>query len=137
MKKELISTIKVDKPIQDVWQHWIDPESIKVWNVPFDTWHCPMVENDVKNGGAFNFRMENASTKEGFNYIGVYEHIIPFESIVSTGDDGRKNKVAFQALGNATIICETFEPDTETAIEMQQKFTDAILLNFKKFMERV
>lgn len=137
MKNELVSTVVVQKTIHEVWEHWTNPVSIKIWNIPFDNWHCPNVENDLRNGGSFNFRMENADTKEGFNYTGIYARVVPLKYIKSICEDGRKNKVEFESSGSATIVRETFDPDSETPIETQQNFTDSILKNFKKFIEGI
>lgn len=132
----LVSTVLVTKPIDMVWQHWISPDSIKHWNIPFDDWHCPIVENKVCPGGTFFFRMERTDGQEGFDYKGIYDRVIPKQRIESTGDDGRKTTVEFEVAGNHTFIRETFEPDLETPLDMQQHFTDAVLERFKKFIEQ-
>jgi len=90
--------------------------------------------NDFREGGQFNFRMERRDDHEGFDYRGVYNRIIPLEYIESTSG-GRSCIVEFQAIDNNTIIREIFEPDTITALDLQQNFTDSVLGNFKKFME--
>ncbi|WP_454880067.1 SRPBCC domain-containing protein [Sphingobacterium detergens] len=133
-EKKLVSVILVEKPLEDVWEHWIGSASIKQWNIPFDDWHCPEVENDFREGGQFNFRMERRDDHEGFDYRGVYDRIIPLEYIESTSG-GRNCIVEFQAIDNNTIIRETFEPDAVTPLDLQQNFTDAVLVNFKKFVE--
>jgi hypothetical protein len=56
------------------------------------------------------------------------------EYIESTSG-GRKCIVEFQAIDDNTIIRETFEPDTFTPLDLQQSFTDGVLLSFKKFIE--
>ncbi|WP_077435071.1 SRPBCC domain-containing protein [Sphingobacterium sp. CZ-UAM] len=133
-EKKLVSVVLVEKPLEDVWEHWIRSASIKQWNIPFDDWHCPEVENDFREGGQFNFRMERRIDHEGFDYVGIYECIIPFEYIESISG-GRSCIVEFQAIDHNTIIRETFEPDTVTPLDLQQNFTDAVLLSFKKFVE--
>ena len=134
ISKTLVSVVLVERPIEDVWGYWIGSASIKQWNIPFDDWHCPTVTNDFREGGQFNFRMERIEDGEGFDYRGVYDHIIPLEYIESTSG-GRNCIVEFQALDNNTIIRETFEADTITPLDLQQKFTDSVLGNFKKFAE--
>lgn len=137
MKNELMATVMVEKTLPEVWELWTNPHFIKMWNVPFDNWHCPSVLNNLTDGGSFNFRMENANTKEGFNYRGVYDRVIPMKCIESTCEDGRKNTVEFQASGTTTIIRETFEAESETPLEKQQNFTDAVLKKFKTFSEHL
>ena len=48
------TTIKED--IKMVWEQWTTPKDIMQWNIPFEDWHCPKAENEVKRGGSFNFR---------------------------------------------------------------------------------
>ncbi|WP_293906397.1 SRPBCC domain-containing protein [Sphingobacterium sp. UBA5670] len=132
--EKLVSVILVEKQLTDVWTYWNDSDAIMQWNIPFDDWHCPAVSIDFREGGMFNFRMEQIGNREGFDYMGVFDEIIPMEYIESTSG-GRKCIVEFQAIDNNTIIRETFEPDAFTPVELQQSFTDGVLLNFKKFME--
>ncbi|WP_104382429.1 SRPBCC domain-containing protein [Sphingobacterium sp. HMA12] len=134
IRNTLVSVVLVERPIEDVWKHWTFTGSIKQWNIPFDDWHCPLVTNDFREGGQFNFRMERMEDGAGFDYCGVYNRIIPLEYIESTSA-GRNCIVEFQAIDNNTIIRETFEPDTKTPLDLQQKFTDSVLTNFKKFVE--
>ena len=133
--KKLVSVVLVERPIEEVWRHWGKPESIRQWNIPFDDWHCPLVINDLTEGGLFDFRMEQRNNHEGFNYRGIYHRIIPLECIESTGND-RNCIVEFQAIDDNTIVRETFEPDTMVPFDLQQAFTDAVLMNFKKFVEK-
>lgn len=46
--------IKINKPVDYVWQLWTTPADIEHWNIPFDDWHSPKVENDLKPGGNFS-----------------------------------------------------------------------------------
>ncbi|MGG5210584.1 SRPBCC domain-containing protein [Chryseobacterium sp. MIQD13] len=135
MKNPLIVSISVEKPIDEVWKHWTEENSIKIWNIPFDDWHCPKAENNLRDGGEFRYRMERIDGKEGFDYTGIYSKIIPLKSIESICDDGRKNLVEFQSLGDSVIIRETFEPEDRTPLDIQQNFTDSVLKRFKKFIE--
>ncbi|MDR2269972.1 MAG: SRPBCC domain-containing protein [Sphingobacterium sp.] len=130
----LVSVVLVEKPIEDVWEHWIESASIRQWNIPFDDWHCPKVVNDFREGGQFDFRMERKEDREGFDYRGVYNRIIPLEYIETTSG-GRNCIVEFQAIDNNTIIRETFEPDKTTPLALQQNFTDSVLIRFKEFVE--
>ncbi|WP_313182422.1 SRPBCC domain-containing protein [Sphingobacterium siyangense] len=132
--KNLVSVILVEKQLSDVWKYWNDADAIMQWNIPFDDWHCPAVQIDFREGGMFNFRMEQKNSREGFDYVGVYDEIIWMEYIGSISG-GRTCVVEFQAIDNNTIIRETFEPDTFTPLDLQQSFTDGVLLSFKKFIE--
>jgi hypothetical protein len=51
-------------------------------------------------------------------------------------DDGREVSVRFESVdGNQTKVVETFEPESENPNEMQRAGWQAILDNFKKYVE--
>lgn len=133
----LVSKVLIHKSIEDVWLHWNNTDSIKQWNIPFPDWHCPVALNDLRENGSFFFRMEKQDGSEGFDYTGKYNTVIPYQRIESTGDDGRKTLIEFQQLDGYTAIIETFEADRQTALDLQQRFTDAVLNRFKIFVEEI
>jgi hypothetical protein len=49
--------------------------------------------------------------------------------------DGRKVSIDFDSLGNQTRITEKFEAESQNPVEMQQGGWQAILDNFKKYVE--
>jgi hypothetical protein len=49
--------------------------------------------------------------------------------------DGRKVKITFENDTEGIKISESFDPETENSEEMQQKGWQAILDNFKKYVE--
>lgn len=136
MKNPLVVSVSIEKPIHEVWKHWTAIEAIKIWNIPFEDWHCPKAINNLKDGGTFFYRMERKDAMEGFDYSGVYDRVIPLKSIESTCDDGRKSLVEFYPKENNTIIRETFEPENTTPVAIQQNFTQSVLNRFKAFMEQ-
>lgn len=135
--QSLTITVKVniDKPIESVWQVWSTPADIMQWNIPFDNWHSPYVENDLKPGGNFLFRMEAKDGSEGFNHSGKYDKVIKNKLIEYTGNDGRKSIIEFISNGHTTTIIETFEPEKSNPREMQKDFCQSVLNNFKKHIE--
>ncbi|MEH7521548.1 SRPBCC domain-containing protein, partial [Priestia megaterium] len=56
--------------------------------------------------------------------------------IAYTLGDGRKVKITFKAQENETEVIETFDAETENTIELQQQGWQAILDNFKKYVEQ-
>jgi hypothetical protein len=50
-------------------------------------------------------------------------------------DDGRHVKVEFEDTPNGVKVTETFEPENEHPLEMQHSGWQAILNNFKKYVE--
>lgn len=127
--------VSIEKPISDVWNTWKNVTDIMHWNIPFAEWHCPKVQNDLKTGGKFLFRMEAIDGTEGFDHSGTYDSVIRHKLIKYTGDDGRKSEIKFISQGDTTLVVETFEPEKENSIEMQKNFCLAVLMKFKKYTE--
>jgi hypothetical protein len=65
----------------------------------------------------------------------VYDDVKINKEISYTIGDGRKVKVSFAPEGNATKVTETFEAESQNSIEMQRGGWQAILDNFKKYVE--
>lgn len=125
----------VKAPIDKVWKFWTLPEHITHWNYASDTWHTPFVNNDLKVGGKFLFRMEAKDRSEGFDFEGVYETVKINELIEYKLSDTRKVRIDFTTKDNETTIVETFEAEDENSIEVQKGGWQSILDNFKKYTE--
>ena len=122
-------------PIEKAWIYWTEPEHIKKWNNASDDWHTPFAENDVRVGGKFLSRMEAKDGSFGFDFSGIYEEVKINEIISYTLGDGRKVSITFLSQENKTRIIETFDAEATNSIELQQKGWQAILDNFKKYIE--
>ena len=59
----------------------------------------------------------------------------PNEMIEYDIDDGRHVKVEFKNMPDGVRISETFDPDNEYPQEMQRSGWQAILDNFRKYVE--
>ncbi|HET8837491.1 MAG TPA: SRPBCC family protein [Flavobacteriaceae bacterium] len=125
----------VSAPIEKVWDYWTEPEHIKKWNSASDDWHTPQAENDLRVGGKFLSRMEAKNKSKGFDFTGTYKKVEKPRHISYAMEDGRKVNVNFSAKNNGTMITETFDPETTHSREMQQSGWQAILDNFKKYVE--
>jgi uncharacterized protein YndB with AHSA1/START domain len=125
----------VNAPLNKVWEFWTLPQHITQWNNASDDWHTPRAENDLRVGGKFMARMEAKDGSFGFDFGGVYDEIKANELIAYTLGDGRKVRITFSASQHATIIVETFEPESTNSIEIQRGGWQAILDNFKKYTE--
>ncbi len=135
MKTRITVETIVKAPIEKVWNCWITPAHIKQWNNASPDWHTPAAENDLREGGRFSFTMAAKDGSFSFDFGGTYDMVILHERIAYTMDDGRMAEVLFTANGNETIISETFEPESENSLEMQQAGWQAILDNFKRYTE--
>lgn len=122
-------------PVEKVWKFWSQPEHITQWNNASDDWHTPSATNDLKAGGKFSYRMEAKDGSFGFDFGGEYNEVKAHERIVYTLGDGRKVNVTFSPEGNATKVTETFEAEQTNSPEMQKGGWQAILDNFKKYVE--
>lgn len=127
------ATIKAS--IDRVWKYWTSPSSIVKWNTASEDWHTTRVENDLRVDGKFLWRMEAKDGSMGFDFSGVYDDVVINERISSVLDDGRKVEIIFTSQGDITQVTETFEAETENPVEMQRLGWQAILDNFKKYVE--
>ncbi len=135
-KKQTITienTVKA--PAKKVWDLWTSPEHIKKWNSASPDWHTTRAENDLRVGGKFVSRMEAKDGSMGFDFGGVYDVVTLHEYIEYTLGDGRKVKNWYTAQGNDTKVVVTFEAENSNPVEMQKGGWQAILDNFKKYVE--
>lgn len=121
--------------VENVWKLWTTPADVMKWNNPSDDWHNLLVEVDLKDEGSFLFRMQSKDGSQGFDYCGKYDKVKTNQLIELTTSDGRKAINTFKPQGNGTIITETFEPETNTPVDVQRNFCQNVLNNFKKYAE--
>ncbi|MGE7667307.1 SRPBCC family protein [Ureibacillus composti] len=126
----------VQAPVKKVWAYYTEPTHITKWNSASDDWHTPHAENDLRVGGKFLSRMEAKDGSFGFDFGGVYDAIIPYEVIAYTLGDGRKVKINFNGQEDNTVVHVEFEAESQNPPVMQQQGWQAILDNFKKYVEK-
>lgn len=127
--------VTVNAPVEKVWECFTTPQHIMQWNNASPDWHTPHATNDLQPDGKFRWRMEAKDGSFGFDFNGVYDVVNSPDYIEYSIEDGRKVKVTFEAVGNTTQVTETFEPENENSLELQQQGWQAILDNFKKYVE--
>tara|TARA_R110002050_G_scaffold235645_1_gene371542 strand:+ start:721 stop:1137 length:417 start_codon:yes stop_codon:yes gene_type:complete len=128
------ATIEAD--INKVWEYWNLPSHIINWNFASNEWHCPKASNDLRVGGKLSSRMEAKDGSFGFDFGATYTAVIPHKKISYKMDDGRNATIKFEDLGKHTKILIDFEAETENPIEMQRDGWQAILNNFKDYVEK-
>jgi uncharacterized protein YndB with AHSA1/START domain len=106
-----------------------------MWNFASEDWHSPRAENDLRAGGSFSSRMEAKDGSFGFDFGGVYDAVRENEYIEYTMGDGRNVKVEFTPQGNSTRVVERFEAERTHSEDMQKSGWQAILDNFRKYVE--
>lgn len=126
----------IQAPIEKVWQCWTEPDHIIKWNQASEDWHAPKAENDLRVGGNFLTRMEAKDGSAGFDMVGTYDAVKQYELISYTMGDGRKVDISFINQGNETKVVETFDPESTHPVEFQQAGWQAIMDNFKKYVEQ-
>lgn len=137
IKDQTVITVAatVNAPIETIWAAWTEPKHITKWNFASVDWHAPTAENDLRPGGKFSFRMEARDESFGFDFGGVYDDVKTNELISYTLGDGRKVKITFKNHEHGVKISESFEAESTNPIEMQRGGWQAILDNFKKYVE--
>ena len=125
----------INSPISKVWDYWTHPEHIVNWNFASSDWHCPEAENNLEVGKGFRSVMAAKDTSMSFEFCGTYQEIIQLKSLQYILEDDRAVSVTFKEHGNETIVTETFDPENENPSEIQKAGWQAILDNFKKYVE--
>ena len=117
MNKITISAV-VGGPIEKVWEYWIDPVHITIWNHASDDWECPRAENNLTVGGVFSATMAAKDGSFSFDFEGTYTEIILLKKIVYSMPDGRIVTVTFEVLSDSeTKVTEEFDPESENTPE--------------------
>ncbi len=117
-----------------VWNYYTQPEHITKWNFADPSWHCPTASNDLQIGGRYIARMEAKDGSFGFDFDAIYTEIIP--EVKFTYNFGERiSTVEFKEINGQTEVTITFDPESENPIELQKNGWQAILDNFKKYIE--
>ena len=66
---------------------------------------------------------------------GTYDEVKTHELIAYTMGDDRQVAVHFTGSGNETKVVEIFDAESENPVDMQREGWQAILDNFKKYVE--
>ncbi|PWA07340.1 SRPBCC family protein [Flavobacterium psychrotolerans] len=135
-KESITVETLVKASIEKIWRFWTSPEHIKKWNNASEDWHTTRSENDLRIGGKFLFRMEAKDGSFGFDFEGIYDVIITNEKISYTLLDDRKVTVLFVQIENGVKIIEIFDAEEENTPELQKQGWQAILNNFKTYVEK-
>lgn len=127
------ATIVADR--DKIWDYYTLPEHITQWNFAIETWHCPNASNDLRKGGKYLARMEAKDGSFGFDFEAIYDEVVEPERISYTMSDGREAVIEFHAANEQTEVVITFDAETQNPMDMQRDGWQAILNNFKKYVE--
>ncbi|MFM2393728.1 MAG: hypothetical protein RLZZ546_1710 [Bacteroidota bacterium] len=125
----------IEASIENVWALWTDPAHVKNWNFASNDWHCPKASSDFVVGGEFHYIMAAKDGSVEFDFCGTFTKIIDQSAIQIFLEDGREMNLQFIAEGQATKVIESFEPEEVNSLELQKQGWQAILNNFKAYVE--
>ena len=121
--------------IQKVWNYYTQPEHITKWNFASPDWHCPSASNDMRIGGKYTARMEAKDGSFGFEFEATYSEITENQKFVYIMPHGREVSVSINEDNHLTNITVCFDAETENSVELQREGWQAILNNFKNYVE--
>lgn len=125
----------INAPMETVWEYWNEPEHITSWAFASDDWEAPSAENDLRVGSKFKTTMSAKDQSESFDFTGTYTTVQRNQLIEYDIDDGRHVKVEFKKVPEGVKVVETFDPENENSEEIQRGGWQAILDNFKQYVE--
>lgn len=118
-----------------VWDYYTNPQHITYWNFASSDWQCPVASNDMRVGGKYMARMEAKDGSFGFDFEAIYDEVIEEVGFTYTMGDGRQASATFEGLGDQTMVIINFDAESENSVEMQRNGWQAILDNFKNYVE--
>ncbi|NBW03456.1 MAG: hypothetical protein EBR87_07070 [Cytophagia bacterium] len=127
--------IQIRASVETVWDCFTNPKHIVHWNFASPDWHCPKAINDLREGGEFHYTMAAKDGSFEFDFWGTFQQIEDVKKLEIVLGDDRKMSVIFDSKGDETILTELFEPESENSIELQKAGWQAILSNFKNYVE--
>ncbi len=125
----------INASVEKVWDYWTAPEHITNWAFASDDWEAPSAENNLRIGGRFNTVMAAKDKSTSFDFSGQYTDVEEHARIEYDMDDGRHVSVIFETVPEGVKVTETFDPEAENSREMQRQGWQAIMDNFKKYVE--
>ena len=124
----------VAAPIDQVWRAYTTPADIVNWNAASDDWHTTKATVDLREGGVFSSRMEAKDGSMGFDFAGTYTKVVEHERIEYAFGD-RKAEVEFVPGPSGVVVRVVFDSETTHPEEQQRGGWQAILDNFKRYVE--
>ncbi len=125
----------VNASIEKAWTYWSEPKHITQWYFAADTWHAPYAENNLCTGGSFKTTMAAKDGSFGFDFEGIYTNVELHRCIEYRLADNRMVSIIFSGNQDSTHISESFDAEKENPVEMQKTGWQAILNNFKIYIE--
>lgn len=128
-------SVKVKGSLEQIWDHFTNPEHIINWNFASEDWCSPKASNDLRVGGKFVTRMEAKDRSFGFDFEGLYTEVKEYKGYTYELEDGRQVIVSFEVIDGGVMVQEDFDAESENTSARQQYGWQCILENFRKYSE--
>lgn len=135
MPHKITISATIHAPIANVWEYWTKPNHITHWAFADPSWEAPHAENDLRVGGNFLTRMQAKDGSFGFDFGGTYDAVQEHSLIDYTMGDGRQVSTTFSQTPEGVLITSTFDPESQNPEDMQRNGWQAILNNYKAYVE--
>lgn len=135
MKNPITVQTDIASSITKVWESWNKPVHITNWAFASDDWEAPSAENDLRVGGKFKIVMAAKDKSTSFDFEGIYSIVEEHKLIEYDMSDGRHVKTMFEETPSGVKVTQTFDPENENSEELQRTGWQAILDNFKNYVE--
>lgn len=132
----ILVEVNIAAPISVVWDAWLNPTHIVNWYFASSDWCCPRAELDCSVGGTFSIRMEAKDQSFGFDFKGTFTAVDKEKQLQYILEDGRQVALYLNPSDHGVHISWEFEPETENPEDLQQQGWQAILINFKRYIEQ-
>jgi uncharacterized protein YndB with AHSA1/START domain len=124
--------------VSTVWECWIKPEHVTKWNFASDDWHCPKATSELEVNGEFHHIMAAKDGSSEFDFWGKFTQIEIEKKIQIELGDSRKVTILFETKSDqTTLVTEHFEPENQNPLDLQKAGWQAILDNFKQYVETI
>ena len=127
----------VKAPLQKVWECYTQAEHMTGWNFASDDWECPVATVDLREGGSFSSRMQAKDGSFGFDFCAIYTKVNAPASLSYVMEDGRTADVTLRAEGEYVHVAVRFDIEKQNSRAMQRDGWQAILNNFKTYVENI
>jgi len=135
-KTKITVEVLINAPLEKVWEQFNGPAHIIHWCFASDDWHAPAAENDFREGGKSKTVMAAKDGSFSFDFEWIYTKIEDLAIVEYVLEDGREVSVQFEQTVNGVKVTETFDPEQQNSLELQRGGWQAILDNFKKYVEQ-
>jgi uncharacterized protein YndB with AHSA1/START domain len=125
----------INSNLTKVFDLWNQPEAVMEWCHAGPDWHVPAATVDLQVGGKFVTTMAAKDGSAQFDWVGKYTKIVPNQEINYVMEDGREAQVLFEETTEGILVIENFDPEDIHSHELQIDGWQAILNNFKQYVE--